>query len=133
MDMGVEPYLLASTMAGVIAQRLVRLVCPRCKGPASYPAATLAKAGLSPADSVAFVKGAGCEMCGQTGYRGRTGVFEILMIDAVTRDLISERADSRRISDTAIRSGFKSIRDDALSKAVLGQTTLDEVIRVSYE
>jgi type IV pilus assembly protein PilB len=133
MDMGIEPYLLASTMAGVVAQRLVRLVCPRCKGPASYPPNTLAKVGLSPADNVAFVKGAGCELCGHTGYRGRTGVFEILSIDAAMHDLIDERADSRRIRDAAVRSGFKSIRDDALSKAVLGQTTLDEVIRVSYE
>jgi type IV pilus assembly protein PilB len=133
MDMGVEPYLLASTMAGVVAQRLVRLVCPRCKAPASYSATALAKAGLSPADGVAFVKGAGCEWCGQTGYRGRTGVFEILPIDAAMHDLIGARADSRRIRDAAVRSGFKSIRDDALSKAVLGQTTLDEVLRVSYE
>jgi type II secretory ATPase GspE/PulE/Tfp pilus assembly ATPase PilB-like protein len=133
MDMGVEPYLLASTIAGVVAQRLVRLVCPRCKAPASYPAGTLAKAGLSPADDVAFVKGTGCELCAQTGYRGRTGVFEILPIDAALHDLISGRADARRIRDAAARSGFKSIRDDALSKAVLGQTTLDEVIRVSYE
>jgi type IV pilus assembly protein PilB len=133
MDMGLEPYLLASTMAGVIAQRLVRLICPQCKAPAEYPAATLAKVGLSPADHMAFVKGTGCESCGQTGYRGRTGVFEILMIDAAMRDLIDGRADSRRISDTAARGGFKSIRDDALSKAVLGLTTLDEVIRVSYE
>ncbi|HSP92897.1 MAG TPA: ATPase, T2SS/T4P/T4SS family, partial [Vicinamibacterales bacterium] len=133
MDMGVEPYLLASTMAGVIAQRLVRLVCHACKAPVSYPAATLAKVGLSSADNVAFVKGAGCEACGETGYRGRTGVFEILTIDAAMHDLIGDRADSRRIRDTAARGGFKSIRDDALSKAVLGQTTLDEVIRVSYE
>ncbi|HPK71067.1 MAG TPA: GspE/PulE family protein [Vicinamibacterales bacterium] len=133
MDMGVEPYLLASTMAGVVAQRLVRLVCQRCKAPASYPAASLARAGLSHADGVAFVKGAGCEDCGGSGYRGRTGVFEILMIDAAMRELISARADSRRIRDTAARAGFKPIGDDALSKAVLGQTTLEEVIRVSSE
>jgi type II secretory ATPase GspE/PulE/Tfp pilus assembly ATPase PilB-like protein len=133
MDMGIEPYLLASTMAGVVAQRLVRLVCPRCKAPASYPADTLAKAGLSQGDDLPLVKGAGCEGCGQTGYRGRTGVFEILAIDAAMHDLIGDRADSRRIRETAVRSGFKSIRDDAVSKAVLGQTTLDEVIRVSYE
>jgi len=133
MDMGIEPYLLASTMAGVIAQRLVRLVCPRCAAPVTYPADTLAKVSLSPADNVAFVKGTGCELCGQTGYRGRTGVFEILAIDAAMHDLIGERAGLRRIRDTAARSGFKSIRDDALSKAVLGQTTLDEVIRVSNE
>ena len=85
------------------------------------------------ATTVPFVKGAGCEACGQTGYRGRTGVFEILMIDAAMHDLIGDRADSRRIREAAVRSGFKSLLDDALSKAVLGQTTLDEVIRVSYE
>ena len=133
MDMGVEPYLLASTMAGVIGQRLVRLACPACKAPASYPPAELAKVGLSADDNVAFVRGAGCDACGQTGYRGRTGVFEILVVDPAMHDLIGNRADSRRIRDTAVRGGFKSIRDDALSKAVLGQTTLDEVIRVSYE
>jgi type II secretory ATPase GspE/PulE/Tfp pilus assembly ATPase PilB-like protein len=133
MDMGVEPYLLASTMAGVVAQRLVRLVCPQCRTPASYPAETLARAGLSPDDDAAFVKGAGCEACARTGYRGRTGVFEILLIDAGMHDLIGDRADSRRIRDAAARGGFKSIRDDALTKAMLGQTTLDEVIRVSYE
>jgi type IV pilus assembly protein PilB len=121
MDMGLEPYLLASSMAGVIAQRLVRLVCPQCKTAASYPPATLAKAGLSAADNLAFVKGTGCELCGQTGYRGRTGVFEILMVDAAMHDLIGERADSRRIRDTAVQGGFKSIRDDALSKAVLAR------------
>jgi type IV pilus assembly protein PilB len=133
MDMGVEPYLLASTMVGVVAQRLVRLICPQCRAAASYPAATLARMSVSPADSVAFFKGAGCEACAGTGYRGRTGVFEILPIDAAMRGLIGDRADSRRIRDAASRGGFKSIQDDALSKAVLGQTTLDEAIRVSYE
>jgi len=133
MDMGVEPYLLASTMAGVVAQRLVRLVCPQCKAPASYSTAMLGRAGLTPADGVTLFRGAGCDACEGSGYRGRTGVFEILMIDAAMRDLIGERADSRRIRDTAARAGFKSMRDDALSKAVLGQTTLEEVIRVSSE
>jgi len=82
---------------------------------------------------LAFVKGTGCEACVHTGYRGRTGVFEILTIDASMHESITQRADSRRIRDAAVRSGFKTIRDDALSKAVLGQTTLDEVLRVSYE
>jgi len=133
MDMGVEPYLLASTMAGVVAQRLVRLVCPQCKAPASYSTAMLGRVGLTPADGVTLFKGAGCDACEGSGYRGRTGVFEILMVDAALRDLIGERADSRRIRDTAARAGFKSMRDDALSKAVLGQTTLEEVLRVSSE
>jgi type II secretory ATPase GspE/PulE/Tfp pilus assembly ATPase PilB-like protein len=133
MDMGVEPYLLASAMAGVVAQRLVRLICPDCKSPVVYPPEMLAKVGLTPADGVTFHKGRGCESCGQTGYRGRTGVYEILMIDAGMHELIRERADSRRVKEAAVRSGFKTLLDDALSKAVLGQTTLDEVLRVSYE
>jgi type IV pilus assembly protein PilB len=133
MDMGVEPYLLASAMAGVVAQRLVRLVCTHCKTAVVYPAELLAKVNLAPADGVTFYKGAGCDRCGGTGYRGRTGVFEILMIDAGMNELVRERADSRRLKEGAIRSGFKSLLEDALSKAVLGQTTLDEVLRVSYE
>jgi len=133
MDMGVEPYLLASAMAGVVAQRLVRLICPDCKSPVTYPPEILAKVGLVPADGVTFHKGTGCEHCGQTGYHGRTGVYEILMIDATMHEMIRERADSRRIKDAATRVGFKTLLDDALSKAVLGQTTLDEVLRVSYE
>jgi type IV pilus assembly protein PilB len=133
MDMGVEPYLLASTVAGVVAQRLVRLICPHCKAPAMYPADVLARAGLPPAGVPALHKGAGCDACGQTGYRGRTGVFEILVVDAAVHGLIRERADSRRIRDTASRGGFTSMRDDALSKAVAGRTTIDEVLRVSHE
>ena len=133
MDMGVEPYLLASAMAGVVAQRLVRLICPACKSPATCPPEMLSKAGLTPDDGVTFYKGSGCDRCGQTGYRGRTGVYEIMMIDASMHEMIRERADSRRVKDAALRAGFKTLLDDALSKAVLGQTTLDEVIRVSYE
>ncbi|MCX6552766.1 MAG: ATPase, T2SS/T4P/T4SS family [Acidobacteria bacterium] len=133
MDMGVEPYLLASAMAGVVAQRLVRLVCTHCKAAVTYPPEILAKVNLTPADGVTFYKGQGCEHCGQTGYHGRVGVFEILMVDAGIHELIRDRADSRRIKDGAVRSGFKSLLDDALSKAVLGHTTLDEVLRVSYE
>jgi len=133
MDMGVEPYLIASAMAGVVNQRLVRLICPACKAPASYPPDVLAKVNLTPADGVTFYKGKGCAACGQTGYRGRTGVYEILMVDSAVHDLIRARADSRQIKEAATRAGFKSLLDDALSKAVIGQTTLDDVLRVSYE
>ncbi|MEI6669865.1 MAG: GspE/PulE family protein [Acidobacteriota bacterium] len=133
MDMGVEPYLLASAVAGVVAQRLVRVICPHCKTPASYPSDMLAKVNLSPSDGVVFYKGAGCDRCGQTGYRGRTGVSEILMVDPAIHELIRQRADSRLIKEAATKGGFRSLLDDALSKAVLGYTTLDDVVRVSYE
>ena len=133
MDMGVEPYLLASAMAGVVAQRLVRLICPNCKAPASYSADFLAKVNISPSDGVAFYRGAGCDLCEHSGYRGRTGVSEILMVDPAIHELIRQRADSRLIKDAATRAGFKPLLDDALSKAVLGYTTLEDVVRVSYE
>jgi type IV pilus assembly protein PilB len=133
MDMGVEPYLLASAMAGVVAQRLVRLICPHCKAPAAYPADVLAKVNLSPSDGVTFFRGAGCDRCEQSGYRGRTAVAEILMVDPPIHEVIRQRADSRLIKEAAMRSGFKSLLDDAVSKAVLGYTTLEDVVRVSYE
>jgi type IV pilus assembly protein PilB len=133
MDMGVEPYLLASAMAGVVNQRLVRMICPDCKAPATYPADVLAKVNFTPADGVSFYRGTGCERCGQTGYRGRTGVYEILMVDGALHELMRGRPDSRQIKEAAVRAGFKSLLDDALSKAVVGQTTVDDVLRVSYE
>jgi type IV pilus assembly protein PilB len=133
MDMGVEPYLIASAMAGVVNQRLVRIICPDCKAPISYPPETLAKVNLTPADGVQFYKGKGCEHCGQTGYHGRTGVYEILMVDSSLHELIRAQADSKQIKEAATRAGFKSLLDDALSKAVIGQTTLEDVLRVSYE
>ncbi len=133
MDMGVEPYLIASAMAGVVNQRLVRLICSECKEPASYPPDVLAKVHLTPADGVSFYRGRGCQHCGQTGYRGRTGVYEILMVEESIHELIRDRADSRRIKEAATRAGFKSLLDDALSKAVIGHTTLEDVLRVSYE
>jgi type II secretory ATPase GspE/PulE/Tfp pilus assembly ATPase PilB-like protein len=133
MDMGVEPYLLASAMAGVVAQRLVRLICPTCKTTDDFTADLLPKVNISPSDGVTFYRGAGCEQCGHSGYRGRTGVFEILMVDPAIHDLIRQRADSRLIKEAATRAGFKTLFDDALSKAVLGLTTLDDVVRVSAE
>jgi general secretion pathway protein E len=133
MDMGIEPYLLASAVAGVVNQRLVRLICPSCKTVVRYPAEVLAKVALTESDGVTFYKGTGCDACDKTGYHGRTGVFEILMIDEAVHELIRARSDSRRIREAAIRGGFKALLDDAMSKAVLGQTTLDEVLRVSYE
>ncbi len=133
MDMGVEPYLIASAMAGVVNQRLVRLICTECKAPVSYAPEMLAKVNLTPADGVTFYRGKGCQHCGQTGYRGRTGVYEILMVDAGLHEMVRSRVDSRQIKEAAIRGGFKSLLDDALSKAVIGQTTLEEVLRVSWE
>ena len=133
MDMGIEPYLLASALVGVAAQRLLRLLCPYCREPATYGEDVLAKVNLSVEDPVVFYRGRGCPRCSQTGYRGRTGVFELLAVDPAIHDLIRQRADSRRIKEAAVRGGLKTLLDDALSKAIFGQTSLDEVLRVAYE
>lgn len=133
MDMGLEPYLLASGIVGVIAQRLMRVICPDCKTAATYPAETLAKVGLTPDPGLALFRGAGCAKCGDTGYRGRTGAFEILVVDHRTNALIRERSDSRLIKDAAVAAGMKTLMDDALTKALFGHTTLEEVLRVAYE
>ena len=133
MDMGLEPYLLASGMVGVIAQRLMRITCADCKVPVTYPPETLAKVGLTGDPDIVFYKGQGCEKCAGTGYRGRAGAFEILVVDSPINALIRERADSRRIKQAAVSGGMNTLLGDALSKAIFGQTTIEEVIRVAYE
>jgi type IV pilus assembly protein PilB len=133
MDMGLEPYLLASGMVGVIAQRLMRITCVDCKAPASYEPETLAKVGLKPDPDLVFYKGRGCDRCAGTGYRGRTGAFEILVVDAAINTLIRERADSRLLKQAAVTAGMNTLLGDALAKAIFGQTTIEEVIRVAYE
>ena len=133
MDMGLEPYLLASGIVGVIAQRLMRQICPDCKERVNYSAEILAKVGLKPDPDLVFYRGRGCSRCGDTGYRGRTGAMEILVVDSAIHTLIRERADSRLIKEAAIRAGMVSLLDDALSKALFGLTTVEEVVRVAYE
>jgi type II secretory ATPase GspE/PulE/Tfp pilus assembly ATPase PilB-like protein len=132
MDMGLEPYLLASGVVGVIAQRLMRVTCNACKEQVTYPDDVLEKVGLKPDPGLVFQRGRGCDACSGTGYRGRTAAFEILVVDPAIHDLIRERADSRLIKQTAVAGGLHTLLDDALSKALFGQTTLDEVLRVAY-
>jgi type IV pilus assembly protein PilB len=133
MDMGVEPYLLASAVVGVVAQRLLRVLCPHCKEPTVYDAELLAKVSLTVGDSVTFYRGKGCSKCGNTGYRGRIGAFEILPVDESVHEAIRARSDSRLIKESAVRGGMRTLLDDALSKAVFGQTSLEEVLRIAYE
>ena len=131
MDMGLEPYLLASGMVGVIAQRLMRLVCVDCKAPASYSPETLANVGLEPDPEIVFYRGRGCETCAGTGYQGRTGAFEILVVDATIITLIRERSDARQIRQASVAGGMHTLLADALAKAIAGHTTIEEVIRVA--
>jgi type IV pilus assembly protein PilB len=132
MDMGLEPYLLASAISGVVAQRLVRAVCTECAEPVTYPEDMLLKLGIK-GPSPVFQRGRGCWRCAETGYRGRTGVFEILLVNDAINSLIRDRADSRRIKEAAVAGGLRTIRDHAVERAFAGETTVEEALRVSYE
>lgn len=132
MDMGLEPYLLASAISGVVAQRLVRAICSECTEPVTYPDDMLSKLGIQ-GPSPVFQRGRGCWRCGETGYRGRTGVFEILLVDDAINSLVRDRADSRRIKEAAIANGLRTIRDHAVQRALAGETTIEEALRVAYE
>ncbi|HEY7184962.1 MAG TPA: GspE/PulE family protein [Vicinamibacterales bacterium] len=130
-DMGLEPYLLASGLVAVVAQRLVRLICHECSEGVEYPVETLERFGLTDDPGLLFHRGRGCSRCRATGYRGRVGVFEVLAVDTAMQTLIRDRADSRVVRQTAVRTGMKTLRDDALAKAILQQTTIEEVVRLN--
>jgi type IV pilus assembly protein PilB len=130
LDMKIEPFLLSSAMAGVVAQRLVRRACEKCRRPVTPPAETLAELGL-PAGTKGFVEAPGCLACGQTGYRGRIGIFEVLELNDEIQGLVSERAPAEEIFRAARRAGMRSLREDAVRKAAGGVTTLEEIFRAT--
>ncbi|MFO7459096.1 MAG: type II secretion system ATPase GspE, partial [Desulfatiglandales bacterium] len=131
VDMGVEPFLIASSLLGVVAQRLVRRICPECKESFHLAESALAELGL-PRDQVLW-RGRGCEGCMQSGYRGRTGIFELLLMDNEVRHLLTSGADSVTIKEAAVRRGMATLFGDGLRKVQRGITTLDEVMRVTQE
>ncbi len=131
IDMGIEPFLIASSLSAVLAQRLVRRVCPHCRREAEYPAPLLAELGLEPQDGP-FFEGPGCGECFQAGHWGRFGIYELLIVDEPIRELILSRAASGRVQAEAVRSGMKSLLADGALKVKKGQTTPDEVLRVVH-
>jgi len=133
-DMGVEPYLLASSLLGVLAQRLVRTLCPACRAtasPTAGEAALLADIGL-PA-STALSAPTGCEQCNATGYRGRTGVYELLVVDDAIRRQIHDRAPEHALRAAALANGMVPLRRDGARWLADGTTSLAEVVRVTRE
>jgi len=129
IDMGIEPFLVSSTVIGILAQRLARRVCEFCKEP-YHPAGQLSHLNLS--TSTNLFKGKGCSECNNTGYRGRIGLYELLIIDNNLRKMIIEKASSEDIQKFAITKGFKLMRDDGLEKVKKGITTLEEVLRITH-
>ncbi len=135
IDMGVEPFLIASSLIMVAAQRLCRKICPSCKEPVKIPQEVLDRIGLKfkPGEKKEFYHGRGCKMCNQTGYYGRMGTLEILTIDDHVRDLIINRVSSDEIERYACSKGMKLLRENALEKFKRGMTTLEEVLRITTE
>ena len=131
VDMGIEPYLLASSMVLVLAQRLVRTICPDCKEPYQVPAEDLQTLGLAEMEGFSFYRGAGCAKCGGTGYRGRSAIYELMPITEEIHDLILQGASDSEIRKCAIRQGMTTMRNDGLKKVVVGMTTIDEVVRAT--
>ena len=127
IDMGIEPFLVSSVMLVSIAQRLVRKVCPYCKKPYTPPRAALEYWGLDKVENANFMQGNGCFNCMDKGYKGRTGVYEILVIDEMIQDMILKRRSAQEISRAAIAAGtLKTLKDDAAKKILMGITTLEE-------
>jgi type IV pilus assembly protein PilB len=137
LDMGAEPFLVASSLIGVVAQRLVRKVCAHCKAPFT-PTPDLIKSLnldklMNGQKETRLVKGAGCQQCRNTGYSGRLGIYEILPIDEAIRNLIVAKSSSTTIRNQAIQAGFAGLRLHGLAAALKGLTTLEEVLRVTQE
>ena len=127
LDMGIEPFLVSSVMLVSIAQRLVRRVCPYCKKPYTPPEAALAFWGLEDIEEASFVQGNGCIHCMDKGYKGRTGLYEILVIDDMIQELILNRRSAQEITRAARRAGvLKTLKQDAAEKVQQGITTLEE-------
>jgi len=127
VDMGVEPFLVASVMIVAFAQRLVRNVCPSCKAPYNPPAEALEFWGLENVKNANFQQGQGCFNCMHTGYKGRSGVYEVLLIDDLVKDLILKNASAHEISRVAAESGdYHTLKENAAEKVILGITTLEE-------
>ena len=131
-DMGVEPFLLSSSLLGVLAQRLVRTLCVHCKQAHEPDKEERALLGVTKKDGTLIYRATGCDHCNQTGYRGRTGIHELLVVDEHTRELIHNGKGEQSI-EKYIRTQSPSIRQDGFSKVLTGETTLEEVLRVTRE
>jgi general secretion pathway protein E len=132
LDMGIEGFLVSSSLIGVLAQRLVRVICPSCKEPFSPPPELLEKIGASLEGATSF-HGTGCGSCRQTGYKGRTGIFELMMVDEDIRRMVIERAGSNIIRDKAVASGMQTLAECGWQKVKDGITSIEEVMRVTRE
>ncbi len=132
IDMGCEAFLISSTVIGAIAQRLCRVICAECKEEYTPPAEEIKLLGLSDRPGIKLARGKGCDFCFDTGYRGRTAVYEVMRVTPAIRELISSRASSEAIRETAVKEGMKTLQYNGLQKVIDKVTTVEEVKRVIY-
>jgi type II secretory ATPase GspE/PulE/Tfp pilus assembly ATPase PilB-like protein len=132
-DMGAEPYLISSVLEAVLAQRLVRRICTQCTVPHEPDAGDLLAMGLNSPAGVKFYRGAGCAACRGTGYRGRTGIYELMVMTEELRNLVLRKASAGEIRRHATGAGMVTLREDGLAKACAGITTVEEIVRVTQE
>ena len=139
LDLGIEPYLVSSSLVASLAQRLVRRLCENCKQPdrdrstglPHPPDALLADQGLEPSNLLGVYKPVGCEVCRGTGFRGRIGLFELLVVDEACRELVQTRGNASQIREAGLAAEMHLLATDGLLKIHQGVTTLDEVVRVT--
>jgi type IV pilus assembly protein PilB len=131
MNMGIEPFLVATSIHLIVAQRLIRRICTSCSHPVEVPNQVLLKAGFTQqeARTVKVMKGRGCERCNSTGYKGRTALYEVMEIDDTLRELILVGASSLELKKKAVEQGMMTLRRSGLCKIMLGQTSMEEVLR----
>ena len=133
IEMGIEPFLIASSVIGILAQRLVRVICPHCKEAYEPPVEAFRRLNLAmDLESVTFYRGRGCERCRQTGYRGRTGVFELMVLSDHMRELILRKAPTHELRQAGLEAGMITLKQDAMQKILEGITTMEEGLRVVY-
>src|SRR5579883_1812183 len=133
VDIGVQPFLVASSVMAIMAQRLVRKVCPKCKQRVEPPAHLLTAIGLRPeiAKKANFMKGKGCTHCNKTGYRGRMGIYELMTMSSQIREMTFKGEPTQNLRKVARKQGMRTLFEDGMIKAIKGQTTLEEVLRIT--
>jgi type IV pilus assembly protein PilB len=133
-DIGVQPFLIASSVIAIMAQRLVRIVCPKCKEPDEPPESELKAAGITPekAAVATFMRGRGCSHCHHSGYRGRLAIFELMRMNGTIREMTFTRQPNQAIRRQARLLGMSTLLDDGIAKALKGITTLEEVLSICH-
>ncbi|MBI2495453.1 MAG: Flp pilus assembly complex ATPase component TadA [Candidatus Omnitrophica bacterium] len=129
VEMAVDRFLIASSVIGILAQRLVRVICPRCKE--SYRATAQRASEIQLKEGTVLFRGKGCAACRQSGYKGRIGIFEVMAVTEAIKDLLIAKTPDHELREAARKAGMRTLREDGFAKALAGVTTVEEVLRVT--